>query len=71
MAESEVSHRHRLESRGQWVASGLAILAVAGGFAIIFSGNGWYGILFTAVGVAPIVYAFLRDRRRRSSNSDS
>lgn len=71
MAESEVSHRHCLESRGQWVASGLAFLAVAGGFALIFSGYGWYGLLFTAVGVAPIVYAFLRDRRRRSSNSDS
>lgn len=71
MAESEVSHRHSLEARGQWVASSLALLAVLGGFVLIFSGNGWYGLLFAAVGVAPMVYAFLRERRRRPANNDS
>jgi len=64
MTESEAAHRHRIEMGGQFIAAGLALLAVVGGFWLILSGFGIYGVLFTATGVSPMVYAFLRTQRR-------
>lgn len=72
MTESEVSHRHGTEKRGQYIGGGIAALGLIGGFTLIAWGHDLAGVALTVSGIAPIVYAFLRtgQRGRRGRGSE-
>lgn len=62
--EQETNHRHATERRGQYAGAGIAAAGLVGGFVLILLGHDWAGVVFTASGIAPIVYAFLRSGQR-------
>ena len=60
--EGENDHRHKLETRGQIIGALLAGGGLIGGVATISLGHDWAGVAIVGSGVAPLVYAFVRNR---------
>lgn len=69
--EGETEHRHGMERRGQYIAGGIAGAGLLGGFALIMFNHDVAGAIFTASGIGPIVYAFLRTRGGLAQQNDS
>lgn len=61
LAESEVSHRHRMERWGQLAGVLLPVVFVSLGAVIVLVLGSWMGVALAAVGLTPAGYSFLRD----------
>ena len=78
MAEKQQEHRHvqqsvRLasdasrEARGQWMAFAIVIVAIGGGFALIFSGRPVEGVTTALGAIGGVEGLFMLSRRKRPS----